>query len=200
MLSRRFTKDDVRQQLREQRLAMRDVDVKIKSYNILENFVADIPVASFSTAFVYANFQNEVITGGIMLYLFEQGVRVAVPKVISPGTSLMRAFEIRDVIDDLEKGTFDVREPREACKQIGENEIDLVIIPGIAFDENGNRIGFGKGYYDRFLKKNKKAFRVALAYDYQVLRGVPTTKSDERVDAIITESATTILHHERMPS
>jgi 5-formyltetrahydrofolate cyclo-ligase len=87
--------------------------------------------------------------------------------------------------DDLAIGTFGILEP-EIKKNVNNEEIDIIIIPGIAFDVKGYRLGRGKGYYDRFLLK-MKAKKIALAFEYQLLPKIPHDKHDIRMDYIITE-------------
>jgi len=93
---------------------------------------------------------------------------------------------------ELAPGSFGVPEPVKEVVEKKENRFspgraDLVIVPGVAFDEKGNRIGYGKGYYDKFLKKTSKARTVALAFEFQVVPEIPTENHDVTVQKIITE-------------
>ena len=90
--------------------------------------------------------------------------------------------------DDLSPGALGVLEPSpEKRIRITPESINLVIIPGVAFDLQGGRIGYGKGYYDRFLEQTK-AFRLALAFDFQIIDKVPTEKHDVPMNGILSES------------
>jgi len=85
-------------------------------------------------------------------------------------------------------GAYGILEPaRSQIVPIEPNTIDLVIIPGIGFDKTGNRMGHGKGYYDRFLPLAKKAIRIGLCFEFQIKDQIPTEPSDQKVDYIITE-------------
>ncbi len=86
---------------------------------------------------------------------------------------------------NLNEGEFGVLEPIKKDKYDGK--IDIVIVPGVAFDENGGRIGFGKGYYDKFLNKFKDSLKIALAFEEQIVNEIPVQEHDESVDMIITE-------------
>jgi len=86
----------------------------------------------------------------------------------------------------LEKGIEGIPEPRPTKKRL-DDRIDLVIVPGVAFDKGGNRLGMGKGYYDRYLKIHPKAIRVALAYEEQMLDGLPCGDGDVPVHFVVTE-------------
>ena len=90
-----------------------------------------------------------------------------------------------DGFQDLRKGNFGILEPKK-IEIFPEEKIELVIVPGIAFDTRGYRLGYGKGYYDRFLK-NLNAIKIGLAYDFQIVNNVPEEKHDVKVDGIITE-------------
>ena len=87
---------------------------------------------------------------------------------------------------DTKPNSLHIPEPLSSCEKIDPKEIDLAIIPGVAFDKKGNRIGFGHGYYDRLLKKLRCPV-IALAYDFQILHAVPRHEHDAPVDTIITE-------------
>ncbi|MBW2993077.1 5-formyltetrahydrofolate cyclo-ligase [Candidatus Woesearchaeota archaeon] len=86
---------------------------------------------------------------------------------------------------NLKKGSFGILEPKK-IERFPEERIKMVLVPGIAFDTRGYRLGYGKGYYDRFLK-NSNAVKIGLAYDFQIVNNVPEEKHDVKVDCIITE-------------
>lgn len=92
-----------------------------------------------------------------------------------------------DNIENLKKGAFGITEPHENTRETDPRDISLVIIPGIAFDPKGHRIGFGLGYYDRLLKKTNCP-KVGLAYEFQIIENVPGIEpNDVPVDIIVTE-------------
>ena len=95
---------------------------------------------------------------------------------------------IEDLKNDLTTGRYDILEPRK--RNIGVKKIDLIITPGIAFDTNGNRLGRGKAYYDKFFKNIKHVHRIGLAFDFQILKNVPIHNHDIPMDKIITEKRT----------
>lgn len=89
-------------------------------------------------------------------------------------------------VKNLEKGTFGILEPKKYCEKILPKMLDLAIIPGIAFDRRGHRIGFGMGFYDKLLKETK-CKKIGLAYEFQIIKNVPGEPHDIPVDIIITE-------------
>ena len=89
--------------------------------------------------------------------------------------------------DRLKKGAYGIMEPT-SIKEFPKEKINLVIVPGIAFDENGNRVGFGKGYFDRFLAKLPDGTpAIALAFDLQIVKHIPVAEHDKKMKKIITE-------------
>ncbi|HZA06085.1 MAG TPA: 5-formyltetrahydrofolate cyclo-ligase [Nitrososphaeraceae archaeon] len=87
------------------------------------------------------------------------------------------------------KGRFGIMEPAESSHSIEEN-IDLLIVPGVAFDKYGYRIGYGKGYYDRFIKKNNCHYCIGLGFQFQLLySSIPSSHFDQKLDAIAMESS-----------
>src|SRR3989338_3616519 len=85
--------------------------------------------------------------------------------------------------------TFGILEPKESYqREFNPDKLDIVIVPGIAFDKNGHRIGYGYGYYDRFLKTiRKETLKIGLAYDFQLIEKIPEERHDVPVDIILTE-------------
>lgn len=104
----------------------------------------------------------------------------------------MDAVEITS-LDNLIESSYGILEPSIEENFITPNELDLIVVPGVAFDKNRGRIGYGAGFYDRYFKKIneeniKRIVKLALAYDFQVLDKVPMDERDVPVDHIITES------------
>ena len=113
---------------------------------------------------------------------------VAIPLIIGRGT--MRPVFL-PTMQDLEVGDFGIMTVRqEKRKYVELEEIDCIIVPGAAFDRNGNRLGLGGGYYDRFLKRAENIKRIALAFEFQITEKIPNEEHDEKVDIIITENET----------
>lgn len=93
---------------------------------------------------------------------------------------------VRSVHDLQIAGKFKILEPKATCKKIEKKDLDIVIVPGIAYCHTCYRIGFGKGYYDRFLK-DIKALKIGLAYEFQMHENIPAESHDQKMDLIITE-------------
>ncbi|WP_300347118.1 5-formyltetrahydrofolate cyclo-ligase [Clostridium sp.] len=140
------------------------------------------------TVFIYVNMDLEVNTVEIIRELIKLNKVVAVPKVIPINKKeiQMKALKIDSLLQLNESGAYGILEPSIDCEDISE-EVDLIIIPGLAFDINGNRLGYGGGFYDRFLSKYPNSKRVALCYDFQILDEIPHEFFDEKVQTIISD-------------
>ena len=138
------------------------------------------------TIHIFISKTDEPDTSPIIESAWESGKTVAVPCVVPESFELfhsqLKSFE------DLSSGALGVLEPSpEGRIAMNPESFDLVIIPGVAFDRQGGRLGYGKGYYDRFLEQTA-AFRLALAFNFQVFEKVPTEKHDVPMNGILTES------------
>lgn len=140
------------------------------------------------TVMVYLNFRSEVATGLVVARALAEGRRVTVPKTEVTGRRLI-ASVLSDYPGDLAPGTWGILEPREEClRPLEPREIDLVLVPGVAFDPEGNRLGYGGGFYDRFLALLRSdAYTVAPAFEVQVVPRVETGPYDIPVDLVVTE-------------
>ena len=134
----------------------------------------------------FVSMPGEIDTRGLIEAALSSGRRVAVPVVTKGRRDLLHA-EIAALSDLRPEGTWGLYQPPpERIRPIAPSEIDLVVVPGLVFDPAGNRVGFGAGYYDRFLR-GIHAPKVAVAYAFQVFPEVPTTAQDVAVDLIVTE-------------
>lgn len=95
-------------------------------------------------------------------------------------------YRIHD-LNQLKPGHFSVLEPECSLIKVDPQQIDLFIIPGLAFDDSGNRLGYGKGYYDRTLINIPEQNRVGLSYSFQILNFIPANDNDQKVGAVVTE-------------
>lgn len=113
-------------------------------------------------------------------------VRVALPRVA--GASDLTLHECESA--DLEIGSFGIAQPCETTPEVSAREVDLVIVPGIAFDTGGHRIGYGAGYYDRLLASMSTAVFVGIGFDGQLVAAIPAEEHDVRMHRIVTPTRT----------
>ncbi|TNJ66768.1 5-formyltetrahydrofolate cyclo-ligase [Paenibacillus hemerocallicola] len=149
------------------------------------------------TLFSYVPFRTELDVTPVMEWCWELGGTVVVPKVIRD-KKLMSLHVIRGN-EDLETGKWGIREPlMSAPVWRRAADIDVMLVPGLAFDSMGGRLGYGGGYYDAFIRRcrenvGKEPFKLALAFDAQIVPEVPMDNHDFRVDAVLTENRQWIL-------
>lgn len=135
--------------------------------------------------FIYLSFGSEIDTNPIIDRALEDGKEVYIPKIYKSNKE-MKAIRLNS-FEDLEENSMGILEPKDDSNFIDKENIDLIIVPGAVFDLEGNRIGYGGGYYDRFLSNIKdKRNKVALAYDLQIVENIEAEEHDIKVDYIIT--------------
>lgn len=139
----------------------------------------------------FMSFGSEVRTDSLIERSMALGKRIAVPMVVKDCDrhGEIIACEVKNPCAELEKGTYGILEPKKDCiRCVSPESIDFVVVPGIAFDVRRNRLGYGAGYYDGFLKKVRKdCVKVGIAFDFQVLEKIPAEEHDIPVDMIVTE-------------
>ena len=133
----------------------------------------------------YVSIPGEVDTWVLIGDALRGKKRIVVPFVRKGETDLLHS-EISDLSELIQKGGMGLYRPSGEIRPVDFQAIDLVIVPGVAFDRMGNRLGFGRGYYDRFLKK-VGAIKVGLAFEFQILDSVPMGETDVPVDLVVTE-------------
>jgi 5-formyltetrahydrofolate cyclo-ligase len=177
-------KDVIRKELIEKRKKMSKKEVLEKNKLIKKRLFEINEFKKASTILFYVSYGNEVYTHDMIKEALNDK-KVVVP--ISNKEDCSLSLSILDSWNDLEEGSYGILEPRKDCiKEISIDEIDLIIVPGVGFDLNGNRLGHGKGYYDRLLEKTK-AISIGLAFELQIVKNIPTDRNDVPVDIIVTE-------------
>jgi len=137
----------------------------------------------------YYPLKREVNLLGVIREALKQK-RVCFP-VIDLKEGNLIPYEVKDLAKDLVKGPLEIMQPdRERAREVELQALDVVIVPGLAFDREKNRLGRGKGFYDRFLKRlDKKTRIVGVAFDFQLIPSIPAhPPRDEKVDLVVTES------------
>ena len=177
-------KKEIRAEVKKRRREADEETLHEKSLQILERFRQ---LSAYKDAFLllaYVDAKREVETRLLMRCAWDDGKKVAVPRV--DGDGIMHFYYLRS-LKDLEPGAFGIMEPRIDCR-ICEPEEGLLLMPGVAFDEQGHRVGYGGGYYDRYLEKHPHLIHIALAFEFQIFPEVPSEKHDICPDLIVTEN------------
>ena len=181
--------DGNKRELRRRMLALRRALAAEEraSYSaaITERILSLEAVKQVRTIFAYAAMEDEVQTEALISSLLEMGKRVALPLIT--GKRTMEAVLV-PAVDALEYGAYHILTVREDRRVVlPPQEIDCVLVPGVAFDMDGTRLGMGGGYYDVFLPKIPCAVKIAMAYSCQIVESVPKLSHDCGVDWIVTE-------------
>ena len=173
----------LRFELKERRFALSLAERREKGCTVTAH--AEEYLCSKQRILAYAAKDPEVETLVLINRLLAEGKMVAVP-IIEKETRTLRLSRLESV-RDLEPGTFNVPEPLSHELPVNPAEIEVVLLPLLGFDRAGNRIGYGAGYYDRFLSANPHLEKIGLAYACQEVPEVPVEETDIGLDAVITE-------------
>lgn len=150
------------------------------------NYALTLPVLQTTTTVAaYASFGHEVMTGPLLAGLLADGFRLVLP-VVNKETRTMEFRRVENLAA-LIPGPYGILEPQQGSLCPPE-EIEVFFIPGLAFDRQGNRLGRGAGYYDRYLAALRHpAFKVGLAFQLQITDALPVTATDMKIDSLLTE-------------
>jgi 5-formyltetrahydrofolate cyclo-ligase len=187
---------DERRALRRRILAARDalpvMDRRRRSCIISEHLWQLPEFARTDLLFIYVAFRSEVETMPLIRRCLAAGKQVAVPLTCSNPPSL-EAYRLLDVDRDLVPGYCGILEPDpRRLPRVEPGKITAVIIPGSVFDRQGGRLGYGGGYYDRFLAEGAPAaLRIGVAFELQLVDSVPLKPHDQRLDFLLTEEGVT---------
>lgn len=138
---------------------------------------------------LYLDFNNEVKTDELIVKLLSLGKTVSSPITIKEEKKLIPS-QIIDLKDGVKIGAYGIREPKPECSpEVEVKDIDVVIVPAVAYDKDCYRLGYGGGFYDRFIERLREdAITVGIAFDLQIFDSVPKEDHDAQLDYIITES------------
>lgn len=177
----------LRKEMKKLRSQLTREEIFERSRRIHHNFYSLRLKNSLQNYMSYVSIDNEVSTLELIGDLLDAKKNVSVP-ICVPETTQLIASKIYN-LDELTTSHFGLLEPRnEFIRPVDPMDLDVVLIPGLAFDRNCNRLGHGKGYYDRFLTKiSSNALKIGLAYSFQILEQVPKDSFDIKLDIVITE-------------
>ncbi len=158
------------------------------SQKVCEGILASSWYRGAASLFVFLSDPQEPDLGEVVRACLGSGRTVCAPRM-DWATSVMQACEVLDPARDVVASRYGLTEPAAHCRVVAPGTIDLVLIPGIAFDRSGNRLGRGGGFYDRFLAQSElRARRLGVAFDLQIVPDVPSERHDARMDAVVTPS------------
>ena len=180
-------KDELRERMRAQLESLSAAQVSAASAAVWERLSVLATFTSAEWLLVYVSKGHEVDSHGLIRQLLALGKRVCVPK-FDEATKRYVASELRDFDTELVEGRFTILEPKpEAVRRVESVRLDALVLPGLAFDDHGNRLGRGMGFFDAILR-DARGTKIALAHDFQVVSEVPAEPHDVGVDFIVTEA------------
>mgnify|MGYP000103041734 CR=1 FL=1 len=180
-------KDKLRRRILRKCRALSPDEVIGRSSKIRYRFIELTEEQGFNVVMIYISVRNEVDTYELGRELLRMGKMVCAP-VVDRAQRRILPYTVNRIPDDLVDGEYSIPEPsREKGQRVDPSLIDVVVVPGVGFDPRGYRIGYGGGYYDRFLPLCSNALFVGLAYEFQIVDKVPNEDWDIRMDMIITE-------------
>ena len=173
-------KKELRRKIREKKRAMTEEQIESASRALGEKFAQCDVYKNARTIYGYLPYNQEVRTVPMLERAMREGTRVAVPKVYGEEMK----FIYMDDLSKVETGYANIPEPI-ADGPVAEDPTALVLMPGLAFDEKGNRMGYGGGFYDKFLAQEPEHPTVALCYAFQMVENIPTEAYDIPVDCVL---------------
>ena len=181
---KKFLREKVKRLLNKYSLSL----LKEKS-KLIESHLFSLPEYRNSRLIMfYVSMDKEVYTHDMIKIALNEKKEIAVPLILE-SQNIMLSCKISD-LTDLEPGPWDILQPiKERIQNVPVSSLDLIVVPGIAFDRNGNRLGRGKGFYDRFLHLiSPETVKIGLAFSSHIVEQIPTKEYDVAVDKIVTEN------------
>lgn len=185
-----ISKSEIRKQVLERRDALDADRRKALSRAISERLLALDSYGSASCVMAYASFGSEFETGDFIADALAQGKTLVLPRV-ERDSRVLQLYQVRDPARQLVAGVWGIQQPRaDLCPVVPASTLDFVLVPGVAFTRQCQRLGYGGGYYDGFIRGlARRPPLVAGTFSLQVLPELPVFESDQRVDCVITEDA-----------
>ena len=175
-----MNKQELRRTIREQKRAMTIEEIEVRSAKLAQLFLQSEAYRNAKTIYGYLPYNQEVRTVPMLEQALKDGKRVAVPKCYGDEMK----FIYMDDLSKVEKGYANIPEPI-ADDPVADDKTALVLMPGLAFDPQGHRIGYGGGFYDKFLSQEPGHPTLALCYEFQMLPHLETEEFDIPVDCVL---------------
>lgn len=174
-------KKELRKLIRERKRQFTGKQLEELSLPIINRLLGMSEVANADTILMYYSLPDEVFTHDTVELLARQGKTVLLPKVIDGENMEIRVYESKE---DLAEGSYGIMEPNGKLFT-DYAKITTAVVPGMSFDSDNNRLGRGKGYYDRFLKNIPQAYKIGVCFDFQKEKEIPHEENDIKMDTVI---------------
>lgn len=186
-------KQEIRKQIRHEKASHDEAELVKLSDNICQNLLKHPKIGKAHTLLLYWALPDEVRSEKLILALVSMGKEVMLPKVVSDTDITIHRFTS---VNDLQKGAYGIMEPigetisietlsEKAVRAKASGNNVVAIVPGMAFDEQGHRLGRGKGYYDRFLAKVPSLYKIGVCFPFQVLPHIPHNEYDMLMNEVV---------------
>lgn len=183
----------LREKIKTQKASLSPTYLQEASRAIVDQVIAMPAFLKAKVVFCYVSMSGEVSTRILIQETLKAGKMVVIPTITrdARGRKIMKVSELLDFDQDLTPGELGILEPKpESIRIIDPMMVDFALIPGLAFDALNNRLGYGAGYYDGFIPTlRKNCPLVAVAFDFQIVKKVPTEETDLPVSMVITDKA-----------
>lgn len=174
-------KNDLRKEIRNRKRQFTSQQLHELSFPVIMQLLSHPRIKAAHTVMLYYSLPDEVDTHTLVDSLLMNRKRVVLPRVTGDGTMELRLYTGPR---DLTAGAYGIMEPTGDVFA-DYNAIDIAVIPGVAFDRRGNRLGRGKGFYDRFLQRLAHTYKIGVCFQFQIAGHIPTDRHDIRMDDVI---------------
>ena len=192
-----MTKQEIRKEVTNKKKLMKIEEIEKLSLMLTDKFCSLEEYKNASCIYAYMSYNQEVNTKYLIERAWKDGKKIAVPKTLASGKKTNKngvivpdymEFIYINSFDELKNGYVGIPEPDYDENKVAKEKEVLILMPGLAFDKNNNRIGYGGGFYDKYLSSNKetKFTKVALGFDFQLYETIPTEPYDEKMDYVLT--------------
>jgi 5-formyltetrahydrofolate cyclo-ligase len=179
----RVEKAQLRSEMMKLRKSLSEASYQEKSLAVCRNIINNINLKDVQIIAGYFPVQHEVNVMSLVRNLLKEGKQIYLPRVEND------ELHFHKMENDLEIGPYKIPQPRIDSPEVKPENIELFFIPGLAFDKNGNRLGYGKGFYDRLLLRTvPKAQKVGITFDFGVIEKVPSENTDQKMNILVSES------------
>lgn len=179
-----MTKNEARAVVKKLRAGMAESELILKSRNVIEKLKQLEEFINADNIFVYVSYNNEVDTKEFIADCLELGKNVFVPKVNGREMRFHKIYSL----DELHVGSFGILEPANDYLDQWNDLSGFMVMPGVAFDKKLNRVGYGGGYYDRYLSSHLNIKKAAVCFDFQLVDNIEAEEHDLKPDILVSEN------------
>lgn len=176
-----MSKEELRALIRQRKLLLEPEEESLQNESIFCQLSEKQVILNAHSVYCYMDQKHEAGTRRMIEFLWKKGIRPALPRV--EGREIF--FYYIGSYEDLEAGCMGILEPKQGCEPALDTSAPM-IVPGVAFDFQKNRMGYGGGFYDRFFEREPEHYRIGIAFDFQVFPSIPAEAHDKKMDEVVT--------------